>query len=238
MSTMPLLVLAGGFGTRLRDAVQGLPKPLAPIAGKPMLEHLIINWQRQGIRSFIFLLHYQADLIEDFLFSAAMQAQMRDCEVRVVREPEPLGTGGAVAHALQKNALQGQFMLANADTWLSEGVQALQGCTPPAIAAVWVEDTSRYGAISIEGNKVVRFQEKSQHAQSGWINAGLYLLDAEALSALRCVPFSLESAWLQPQAEKGSLACCQLNTTFIDIGIPADYYRFNVWMASGMRGGV
>ena len=59
-----LMVLAGGFGTRLRSVVSDVPKPLAPVAGKPFIVHLIDHWVNQGIEDFIFLLHYEADEIK------------------------------------------------------------------------------------------------------------------------------------------------------------------------------
>jgi NDP-sugar pyrophosphorylase family protein len=86
-----LLVFAGGFGTRLRSAVSDVPKPMAPVGDCPFLHYQIKNWIRQGVKSFIFLLHYEADTIIDYLTSER-QGLFKSCDLEWLVEPEPLGT--------------------------------------------------------------------------------------------------------------------------------------------------
>ena len=117
-----LLVLAGGFGTRLRSVVSEVPKPLAPVRHKPFLYYLVEQWMAQGVRSFTFLLHHEAERIEYFLDSEKREGILTGCELRTLTEPQPLGTGGAVAFAVRQFALEGSFLIANADTWLGSGI--------------------------------------------------------------------------------------------------------------------
>ena len=76
---MRMLVLAGGFGTRLQSAVSLAPKALAPVGDIPFLQFQLEHWVRQGIKSFVFLLHHQANLIKDFLDGPA-SGILRDCQ--------------------------------------------------------------------------------------------------------------------------------------------------------------
>jgi D-glycero-alpha-D-manno-heptose 1-phosphate guanylyltransferase len=138
-----LLVLAGGFGTRLRSAVSDVPKPLAPVAGQPYLAYLIDSWVAQGVRSMTFLLHHQADFIEEFVSELARGDRLQGCEVRFLVEPEPLGTGGAVAYAVQQHGLTGSFLVSNADTWLGSGIAQVFAAKSPAIAVISVANTQR-----------------------------------------------------------------------------------------------
>lgn len=232
MTTKTLLVLAGGFGTRLRSAVADVPKPLAPVAGRPYLYYLLESWVSQGVREFIFLLHHQAGLIEDFLQSEATAGLLQGCKVRTVTEAKPMGTGGAVANAVHQLHLKECFLVANADTWLGAGIASLASTPVPAIAVVQVENTERYGRVEIIANRIAAFAEKQDSAGPGWINAGMYHLDAALFATWNGEPFSLERDLFPPLAAAGQLHALPLQTEFIDIGIPADYFRFCRWIES------
>lgn len=232
MTTPPLLVLAGGFGTRLRSAVADVPKPLAPVAGRPYLYYLLESWVSQGVREFIFLLHHQAGLIEDFLQSEATSGLLHGCKVQTMTEAQPMGTGGAVAHAVQQLHLKSSFLVANADTWLGSGVTALASTPASAIAVLRVENTERYGRVETAASKIAAFAEKQDSAGPGWINAGMYHLDAALFTTWDGEPFSLERVLFPPLAAAGQLHALPLQTEFIDIGIPADYFRFCRWIES------
>ena len=82
----PLLVLAGGFGTRLRSIVNEVPKPLAPVNGSPFLKYLIKNWLRQGVREFIFLLHFEAEKIELMISEMQNSGELEDSKIHLIVE--------------------------------------------------------------------------------------------------------------------------------------------------------
>jgi NDP-sugar pyrophosphorylase family protein len=233
-----LIVLAGGLGTRLRPAVPDLPKPLAPVAGHPFLHHQLANWLAQGITSMTFLLQHQADVIESFLDAERSSGHLADVRVRTVIEPQPLGTGGCVAHAVRKLQLSGSFLVANADTWLGSGIAELCAADDAArMVVVAVEDSGRYGAVRLEDADVVAaFEEKREHAGPGWINAGLYRLPADLFGDWDGQPFSLERELFPRLVAKRRLAAVRLHAAFIDIGVPTDYFRFNRWVESGRVG--
>lgn len=228
-----LLVLAGGFGTRLRSVVSDVPKPLAPVAGKPFLHYLVESWVTQKVNQMIFLLHYEAGMIELFLKKQKEEGLLRGCKVKILTEPKPLGTGGAVAYAVREFEMEESFLVANADTWLGSGVQRVARTVGPAIATVKVNDCKRYGRVQVQNDRVVGFEEKDQVAHgAGLINAGLYHLQAGLFRDWKGNDFSLEKELFPQLATVGGLQAVHLETSFIDIGVPEDYFRFSHWISS------
>ena len=237
---MPMLVLAGGFGTRLREAVPELPKALAPVGGKPFLAHMLELWRQHGIRRYVFLLHHKASDIIAFLEAEQASGEvLRDCTFSIVLESEPLGTGGAIANGVREQNLQGGFLVANADTWLGRGHQELAASTSPAMAVVHVENADRYGTVDISGQCISAFREKSGMTLSGWINAGLYKLD-DRICGFRpaASSFSLERDYLPHLVETDGIQAVQVQADFIDIGVPNDYRQFQRWAQRGKVGPV
>lgn len=236
---LPLMVLAGGFGTRLQSVIHGLPKPLAPVGGKPFLSLQIERWISQGVRSFIFLLHHQADLIIEFLKNQQNDL-LRDCQVQYVVEPTPMGTGGAIAYALEKLVIKGDFLVTNADTWLESGIQQMMGADSPAVLTVYTDDVGRYGEILFNNQmQILAFTEKkNEDANSGWINAGLYRMNTPLFAGRNLKKFSLEEIVFPELVKSNGLLAVPVSAKFIDIGIPEDYDKFCQWIESGKISGL
>ncbi len=229
---MKLLVLAGGFGTRLQSVVSAVPKALAPVGGVPFLHLQLEHWINQGLRSFVFLLHHQSELVIEFL-ETEKQDLLKSCEVEWLVEPVPMGTGGALAHAVEQLGLREDFLVTNADTWLGSGIEAMRGAVSPAIAVVQVPDAGRYGSVQFDNEKIVHaFKEKSANMGAGWINAGLCRLDPALFASREHEPFSLEQISFPAWVADGILKAVPLQADFIDIGVPDDYFRFCRWIES------
>lgn len=231
MAADEAIVLAGGFGTRLRAVVGDVPKPLAPVAGRPFLAWLLDRLAATGIRRCILATGYRSGSIE-----LAIGSDWRGMEVAYSVETEPLGTGGAIR--LAAGRLQGDAAhVLNGDTWLEYDPAALEAAAleadaPMAIALAHVEDVARYGAVDIDRGRVAGFREKGE-AGAGWINAGCYFLRAEALAALPAEDaFSFEQAVLQPRVRAGAVAALTATAGFIDIGVPGDYARAQALFAA------
>lgn len=228
-----LIVLAGGFGTRLRTTVTDVPKALAPVEDAPFLRFQLENWINQGIRRFTFLLHHKADQIVAFL-RAEQNALLKFCDVHWLVEPAPMDTGGAIAYAVDELGLNEDFLVTNADTWLGDGVRQLMENDMPSVAVVERANTNRYGSLFFGcDRRVSAFKEKDSSHTAGWINAGLYKLSAAPFKLWDGKPYSLERQFLRTLAEKRQLIAVPLTTSFIDIGIPEDYRRFVSWISSG-----
>ena len=224
-----LLILAGGFGTRLKSAVADVPKALAPVGARPFLYLQLKNWLSLGLNHFIFSLHHESQQIIDFLKSEK-QGLLKDASIEWVVEPEPLGTGGAIAYTLEVTKLKGEFFMTNADTWLGDGFSSFKNIKSPAMGIVHLENASRYGKVLMdEHHYVTSFVEKSPKDQPGWINAGVSLFHSDIFKDWDGQPFSLETCLLPQLVKDGSIKAVPLNTDFIDIGIPEDYQRFCEW---------
>lgn len=218
------IILAGGFGTRLRDVVADVPKPMAPVAGRPFLAWLLDRLAAQGMRRCILATGYLADVIE-----REIGRHWSGMDIVHSVETMPLGTGGAIRQAA--NLLQGDCAhVLNGDTWLAYSTAALEHATTHAGAAIGialahVDDVGRYGAVETRHGIVTGFREKGGIGD-GWINAGCYFLSAAAISALPdAETFSFESEVLLPMAAGGNVAAWTDTNNFIDIGVPEDYLR-------------
>jgi D-glycero-alpha-D-manno-heptose 1-phosphate guanylyltransferase len=232
---MKLLVLAGGFGTRLKTVITDVPKALAPVGDVPFLQLQLEHWLAQGLREFTFLLHHQADLIIAFL-QAHQFGLLKDCQVDWLIEPVPMDTGGAIAHAVKTLDLKDEFLMTNADTWLGGGIFELMQSLAPSMAVVNLPNVSRYGQVHFDhAERVTAFAEKDGQCAAGWINAGLCHLNVELFKNWDGQPFSLERNLFPTLVQKRHLTAAPLQTDFIDIGVPADYHRFCRWIAAGRQ---
>lgn len=222
MAATEILILAGGFGTRLRSEVPDLPKPLAPVAGRPFLAYLLDRYAAAGMTRAILATGYLGDVVEQ-----TIGARWAGMEVVYSREDTPLGTGGAIAAAARLARGTG-LHVCNGDTYLEYSPVALEAAAdglPMAIALARVEDVSRYGAVDVAQGRVQRFHEK-RPGGAGLINAGSYFLGADALAALPGEgAFSFEKQVLEPAAARGEVGALVNTAAFIDIGVPEDFQR-------------
>lgn len=229
MISKPLIILAGGFGTRLQSILKGNPKPLADINGVPFLQLLFIEWLEQGFTKFILSLHFESDKIIK-LVEELKKTILVDCEVKFIVEPTPLGTGGAVSFVVNELNLDGDIFIVNADTWIESGYQILDKEEGNFIGVIQFDDISRYGKVVLDdNNKIVRFEEKNENDKSGLINAGVYKLSTNIFAEWDGKAYSLERDLFPNLIHNKLLNGIELKTNFIDIGVPEDYLRFCSW---------
>jgi D-glycero-alpha-D-manno-heptose 1-phosphate guanylyltransferase len=222
------VVLAGGLGTRLREAVPGIPKCLAPVRDRPFLHFVLRYFQSQGLNRFIFALGYRHEEIQQFLADYA--SGEKNFRYTLSIEEEPLGTGGAVRKALPfiKDPM---VLLLNGDTFFMVDTDALAlahaareaECT---IALKPLQHFDRYGVVALDKEGSVRqFLEKKTYAE-GLINGGVYALNPDGFRN-RQFPdkFSFEKNYLERFYPERKIFGIVQDAYFIDIGIPADYQR-------------
>ena len=227
---MEAIVLAGGLGTRLASKLDGIPKAMAPVAGRPFLEILLNQLKRAGCtRALLSVGHLHATIQNHF------GASFRGMPLDYVIEDVPLGTGGAIRKALSQ-ALEENVLVLNGDTFLSADYAAMlrfheDEHGPLTIAITHQPDVARYGGVLIEGKRIVGFQEKGRSGP-GFINAGAYVLR-------RAMPwppnlsenFSFEVDFLAPQIERLAPAAYEVDGFFLDIGVPEDLDRAQTELA-------
>lgn len=215
------IVLAGGLGTRLAPVIPHLPKALAPIQGVPFLQLLLRQLEKSSIISKIVLaLGHKAESIQQFLAHTSLP-------IHYSIEPSPLGTGGALLHALPQ-ADGSTLLVLNGDSFFDLSIPHfldfhLSHAADLSIACREVEDTSRYGSVEWDSTLHIRgFREKSSLSQPGWINAGLYLIQKDLLKPFSPGVYSLEKDLFPQFLKKKALAYPNVGS-FIDIGTPNSY---------------
>lgn len=208
------IVLAGGLGTRLRDALPNVPKVLAPVGGRPFLEILLQRLAAQGVESVVLATGWLAQDVE-----AAASKCRGPLRIRFSRETRPLGTGGAIAQAFG-HVRGDRAWVINGDTFCEIDLHAIAAIASGSPGEAWlvaveVADASRFGTIEVDGSLVVRYVEKTGRNEPGIINAGTYVLPRELV---RAGEYSIERDCFPVWTEQGRLRAAVVNARFIDIG--------------------
>lgn len=179
---LPLTILAAGRGARMDPLTRSLPKPLLPVANEPLLRHLIRNAVQAGFQDLTLVVHHGAKQIQDTLGDGSDLG----CAIRYVMQEKPRGTGDAVA-ALDGH-VEGDFVLVSGDSLLSpEDLGHLAAAGGLAVGGRPVQDTSRYGLLSVDDGLVTGVLEKPPGGGSGIANAGAYRLDGDFVAACKAL---------------------------------------------------
>jgi NDP-sugar pyrophosphorylase family protein len=228
-------VLCGGLGTRLRPVLSDRPKSMALVGGVPFLQLLLESVRSQGVDQIILGTGYMAEQIEDFFRDGGDLA----LRISYSREHEPLGTGGALK--LAEPLLSDPMVVLNGDSYVKWSLAAAWELFRKHDASLvmvlqTVPDVSRYGSVAVAPDgRVTEFVEKGARAGAGLINAGVYLLRKEIVSALpngRAI--SLERD-VFPGLLAGKIYGLMSDGLFIDIGVPADLERAQTLLVSQAR---
>jgi len=208
------VVLAGGLGTRLRSAVNDVPKPMAPIQGRPFLERLLDYWIGQGVQRAVLAVGYMHQTIRKHFGD-----KYRDCAITYSVEQQPLGTGGALVQAL--SLVQAKtFLVLNGDTYFAVPLSTLTEFHRQHRAEVSLSlfrsDNPRYTGISLAADG--RVENLSGH---GAANGGVFMFERSAVARLPAGVSSLEKDLL-PRLLDGLYGCI-FDVPFVDIGLPEDW---------------
>jgi mannose-1-phosphate guanylyltransferase len=221
------VVLVGGEGTRLRPLTETIPKPLVPFMNRPFLDHVLDHLAGHGVDEVVCSSPYLEAVFHAFLETRAH----RPPSVRWITEAEPLGTAGAIAGA--QDLLDGTFLALNGDILTDMDLGALveahraRGAVA-TIALHPVDDARPFGLVETEaGGRVVAFREKPQRPVAGAVNAGVYVLDPQALSAVppgRMV--SIERETYPELIARGEPVYAAVAPGYwLDVGTPEAYLR-------------
>jgi glucose-1-phosphate cytidylyltransferase len=219
---IPVVVLAGGRGSRLREETVTRPKPMVEVGGRPILWHIMKTYAHYGLRRFIVPVGYKGELIKDYFLSyAARQADFTvntssgdfarhthppdDWQVTVVDTGLETMTGGRIRRLAP--FLPGRFMVTYGDGLADVTIDRLlafhdaHGCLATVTA---VRPPARFGSLTIDGDRVVEFSEKHQ-TDAGWINGGYFVFERGVLDYLTADDSVLERAPLERIARDGQL---------------------------------
>jgi D-glycero-alpha-D-manno-heptose 1-phosphate guanylyltransferase len=218
------VILAGGFGTRLQSVVADVPKPMAPVNGKPFLEYLLNYALQQGIQHVVLSTGYKHEVIENYFGTS-----YKTLAISYAQEVTPLGTGGGIQLALKK-CKEKNVVILNGDSFFEVDLKVMEQKHDAvksefSIAAKKMFNFNRYGIIQTQGSKISAFEEKREVAE-GIINAGVYIIDREKFLALNLPEkFSMEKDYMEKFFPTHEFNAFEFNGYFIDIGIPEDYEK-------------
>jgi len=225
------IVLAGGMGTRLRPVVSDLPKPMAPVRGRPFLAFVLDYLAREGVRSVVLAVGYKWESIQ-----VQFGSKYGPLRLQYAVETAPLGTGGGMRLALEQTV--GDSVLAlNGDTFFPAALDPLTRLHEAAgadmtLALKRMERCERYGTLQLDTGgpldttgRITGFAEKGT-VEQGLINGGIYAIRRELLREWELGrAFSIEKDVLEKLAPARKFMGMAFDTYFIDIGIPEDYAR-------------
>ena len=221
------IILAGGLGTRLEKLIPNLPKPMAPIHNRPFLEYQMDYWIKQGITKFVLSVGYKKQTIIDYFGDSYNSAS-----IEYVLEESPLGTGGGMLVAAQN--ITEPFLLLNGDTLFEVELNNLitfhkERKSELTLTLFRSNNSKRYKLFEIKPNGEILFLESLSNKSDFLANGGVYLINPSALVRLNSwlgKKVSLEDELLPNFTLSGGvLYGLECLNTFIDIGIPEDYYR-------------
>ncbi len=228
MLDLPVIVLCGGLGTRLRPAVADRPKALAPVGERSFLAVQLDLLRKRGASYFVLCVGHMAEQIETAFGDGAALGVRIDYS----RDGETLlGTAGALKRA--ERFFAPTALVVNGDTYIDVDLARLARVHTSACGAVAtltlarVPDASRYGIVEVEGDRVTGFREKANSA-GGWVNAGVYVISRGLLARVPTdEAVSLERDVFPAALRDGlTLAAYPQDESFTDIGTPDDFRAF------------
>ncbi len=222
------IILVGGEGVRLRPFTYELPKVMLPIHGKPMVQHIIEQLKFHGVRDIVLAVYYKAEKIKEYFGNG----HHFGVNIKYVEEKTPLGTAGPLR--LAKKYLTESFYIVWGDilsqldlTDFAKFHKEHGGLT--TVALTTVDDTSRYGVVMLNGNKIVGFVEKpkKEDAPSNLINSGVALMEPDVIK--KYVPKTgkamVEYDIYPKLAKEGNLYGYPFQGQWFDTGTPESYEK-------------
>ncbi|MFH0865843.1 MAG: nucleotidyltransferase family protein [Bacteroidota bacterium] len=220
------ILLAGGLGTRLQKVVNDVPKPMAPVSGRPFVEHVLDYLIASGIKNIIFSIGYKHEV-----FTKHFGNSYKNLKILYSIEDTPLGTGGGIRKAM-KLTRSHNVLVVNADTIFKVDIAQFymrhkKNIARLSIALRHIDDVIRYGSVGIDDyQRVIFFSEKDTLSGPGYINGGVYIFRNDFFYSLNLPEkFSLEKDCLEKFYLKLKISGFPSNAYFLDIGIPEDYEK-------------
>lgn len=179
---MKVVILAGGFGTRLSEYTGTIPKPMVPVGGRPILEHIIKIYSKYGHKDFYIALGYKGNIIKKYF----KKKKFKNIKINLIETGINTYTGGRVLR-LKKYLKNETFLLTYGDGVSDININKLikfHKKNKKIVTVTAVRPPARFGALEIRGNKVTKFKEKNVAGES-WINGGFFVVNPEFFKFLK-----------------------------------------------------
>ena len=199
---MKVVLLAGGFGTRLSEYTRTIPKPMIDIDGKPILFHIMKFYAKHGFKNFYIALGYKGEIIKNFF-----NRKFFDWNINFIETGKNTMTGGRLKR-LKKYIGKETFMMTYGDGLSNINLKKLlkfHKKNKKLVTLTAVRPPARFGALKLKGNHVSYFKEKSR-LDEGWINGGFFVMEPEFLKFIKNDNTYLEREPLEQVTKKKQLA--------------------------------
>ena len=216
------VIMAGGRGTRLQPLTHAMPKPMLPIGDRPLLEHIVQQIVASGIRDIHISVLFMGRMIEDHF----RDGSAFDCQIRYLREDEPLGSGGCLSLLPEKT--QHPLVVMNGDvlTRLNFGRMIDFHSERGAYATMGVRSFGvdiPFGVVEISNASVVSLSEKPRVVHQ--VNTGIYVLSPEAVDSVPAAQqFPITRLFERGLSQKNLIAAYPIEDEWADIGAPSEYF--------------
>ncbi len=218
-----VVIMAGGLGSRLGDITRVTPKPMLPINGRPILEHLIENLKYQGFFDFILCLNYKADIIKDYFGSG----KKLGVEITYTLEQKRLGTAGALS-LIDRSTITSPIIVTNADVIAHVDFEDLinfhiQSSASATMCVKRLPYEMPYARVEFDSEHNLQSLTEKPKIEN-YINAGIYVLGPEVLDLIPADTFfDMPSLFIQSQSVGLITKVYPFEDYWIDIGSPKDY---------------
>ena len=234
---MKAVVLAAGQGTRMGPLTRNTPKVMLPIANEPVLSHVIRSAREAGIKEFVLVVGYGANLIKDYFGDGSEMG----VNIEYIRQEKQLGTADAVRSA--QELVDDRFLVLNGDIIASAShiSNLIAQKSDVVMTARNVINPSEYGVLEIQNNRVFRIIEKSQNPPTNLANAGIYIFPLSIFDAIRRTPLSVRKEYeitdsLQLLIDEGAdVDYLELRDKWMDIGRPWDLLDANEYFLANLQ---
>lgn len=221
-----MVIMAGGKGTRMLPQTLDRPKPMLEIAGKPMLEHIIVRARRQGFANFVISINYLGHVIEDYF----KNGERFGVNIQYIKEREPLGTAGALS--LLKEFIDEPVVVTNGDVITDVNYEAILNfhMEHKATMTMAVRDYSMqnpFGVVLLDGLHIIKYEEKPiVHSH---INAGVYVLSEAIISSLNEMQYiDMSTLAVNLLEQNHPVIAFPIHESWMDVGRPSDLQRANL----------
>ena len=226
---MNAVILAAGEGKRMRPLTYERPKVMLPIAGKPIIEHLLVEVKEAGINDFIFVVGYHDETIRDYFG----KGERWDVNIQYVTQKTQLGTADALKRT--EGLVEDKFVMLNGDTIVSaEDIEKVI-TEDVTIGVIEVRNPGNYDVVGVKGEKITKIHKKMKEQPSYLINAGIYLLDENIFTALSKTAKSKRGEFELPDSlqlliEEGDNVFWKKIEHWIDVIYPWDLLAANEFL--------
>ncbi len=234
---MQAIVLAAGQGTRMGPLTQNKPKVMLPIANKPILSHVILSARDAGIKEFVLVAGYRAEVVKQYFGDGSEM----NVSIEYVHQEKQLGTADAIGCAQEH--VDDRFLVLNGDIIVSpqDIKNMIKDSSDAVMAAMQVENPSEFGVLEVRDNRVLRIIEKPKKPPTNLANAGVYIFPLSIFEAVRRTALSVRKEYeitdsLQLLISDGAdVGYLTVSENWLDIGRPWDLLDANEYFLSCMQ---